>query len=150
MNNETSLVVIHGRFSFSLANGNIFFIFFLFYRFIKSAPMFLDRNFKRLGKISYYLPPFGIRTQGKNCSSLSLQQCLPTAFYELVRLFLLGLLFRQDSRSAFSVQATKKSRESSGSWRCLKQLLNRSLFNTRDDLISFSRHARLFEFSEFC
>uniref|UniRef100_A0A3Q2NZ67 Lactosylceramide alpha-2,3-sialyltransferase n=1 Tax=Fundulus heteroclitus TaxID=8078 RepID=A0A3Q2NZ67_FUNHE len=32
-------------------------------KFIKSAPMFLDRNFKRLAKISSYLPPFGIKTQ---------------------------------------------------------------------------------------
>ncbi|XP_037537937.1 ST3 beta-galactoside alpha-2,3-sialyltransferase 3b [Nematolebias whitei] len=39
-------------------------------KFIKSAPMFLDRNFKRLGKISYYLPPFGIRTQERIIDSI--------------------------------------------------------------------------------
>ncbi|KAK5618133.1 hypothetical protein CRENBAI_021988 [Crenichthys baileyi] len=32
-------------------------------KFIKPAPMFLNRNFKRLAKISSYLPPFGIKTQ---------------------------------------------------------------------------------------
>ncbi|XP_047225076.1 ST3 beta-galactoside alpha-2,3-sialyltransferase 3b isoform X2 [Girardinichthys multiradiatus] len=32
-------------------------------KFIKPAPMFLNRNFKRLAKISIYLPPFGIKTQ---------------------------------------------------------------------------------------
>ncbi|XP_017286249.1 ST3 beta-galactoside alpha-2,3-sialyltransferase 3b isoform X1 [Kryptolebias marmoratus] len=39
-------------------------------KFIKSAPMFLDRNFKRLAKISYYLPPFGIRTQERIIDSI--------------------------------------------------------------------------------
>ncbi|XP_043097980.1 ST3 beta-galactoside alpha-2,3-sialyltransferase 3a isoform X3 [Puntigrus tetrazona] len=34
-------------------------------KFSKPAPMFLDPNFKRLSKISSYLPPFGIRTQEK-------------------------------------------------------------------------------------
>ena len=33
---------------------------------MKPAPMFLDRNFKRLAKVSSYLPPFGFKTQGKN------------------------------------------------------------------------------------
>ncbi|MGH0135993.1 UNVERIFIED_CONTAM: hypothetical protein FKN15_040220 [Acipenser sinensis] len=32
-------------------------------RFIKPAPMFLDRNFKRLSRIGHYLPPFGVKTQ---------------------------------------------------------------------------------------
>ncbi|XP_033506252.1 ST3 beta-galactoside alpha-2,3-sialyltransferase 3b isoform X1 [Epinephelus lanceolatus] len=32
-------------------------------KFVKPAPMFLDRNFKRLGKVSNYLPPFGFKTQ---------------------------------------------------------------------------------------
>ncbi|XP_031430308.1 CMP-N-acetylneuraminate-beta-1,4-galactoside alpha-2,3-sialyltransferase isoform X2 [Clupea harengus] len=32
-------------------------------KFTKPAPMFLDPNFKRLTKISNYLPPFGIKTQ---------------------------------------------------------------------------------------
>uniref|UniRef100_A0A4W5NT18 CMP-N-acetylneuraminate-beta-1,4-galactoside alpha-2,3-sialyltransferase n=1 Tax=Hucho hucho TaxID=62062 RepID=A0A4W5NT18_9TELE len=32
-------------------------------RFMKPAPMFLDRNFKRLAKVSSYLPPFGFKTQ---------------------------------------------------------------------------------------
>uniref|UniRef100_A0A8C7GK02 ST3 beta-galactoside alpha-2,3-sialyltransferase 3b n=1 Tax=Oncorhynchus kisutch TaxID=8019 RepID=A0A8C7GK02_ONCKI len=34
-------------------------------KFMKPAPMFLDRNFKRLAKVSNYLPPFGFKTQGK-------------------------------------------------------------------------------------
>lgn len=33
---------------------------------MKIAPMFLDRNFKRLGKVNNYLPPFGFKTQGKD------------------------------------------------------------------------------------
>ncbi|XP_072297939.1 ST3 beta-galactoside alpha-2,3-sialyltransferase 3b isoform X2 [Eucyclogobius newberryi] len=32
-------------------------------RFAKPAPMFLDRNFKLLGKVNGYLPPFGFKTQ---------------------------------------------------------------------------------------
>ncbi|XP_031710419.1 ST3 beta-galactoside alpha-2,3-sialyltransferase 3b isoform X1 [Anarrhichthys ocellatus] len=32
-------------------------------KFMKLAPMFLDRNFKRLAKVSNYLPPFGFKTQ---------------------------------------------------------------------------------------
>ncbi|KAJ8011350.1 hypothetical protein DPEC_G00057240 [Dallia pectoralis] len=32
-------------------------------KFMKPAPMFLDRNFKRLAKVSNYLPPFGFKTQ---------------------------------------------------------------------------------------
>ncbi|XP_060762510.1 ST3 beta-galactoside alpha-2,3-sialyltransferase 3b isoform X2 [Neoarius graeffei] len=35
----------------------------VFPKFVKSAPMFLNRNFKRLAKISNYLPPFGLKTQ---------------------------------------------------------------------------------------
>lgn len=35
---------------------------------MKPAPMFLDRNFKRLAKVSSYLPPFGFKTQGKKGS----------------------------------------------------------------------------------
>ncbi|CAM4620052.1 unnamed protein product [Leuciscus chuanchicus] len=34
-------------------------------KFLKPAPMFLDPNFKRLSKISFYPPPFGVRTQEK-------------------------------------------------------------------------------------
>lgn len=34
-------------------------------RFMKSAPMFLDRNFKHLTKVTNFLPPFGFKTQGK-------------------------------------------------------------------------------------
>ncbi|XP_023671630.1 ST3 beta-galactoside alpha-2,3-sialyltransferase 3b isoform X2 [Paramormyrops kingsleyae] len=34
-------------------------------KFAKLAPMFLDQNFRRLGKIRDYLPPFGIKTQEK-------------------------------------------------------------------------------------
>ncbi|XP_013882744.1 ST3 beta-galactoside alpha-2,3-sialyltransferase 3b isoform X3 [Austrofundulus limnaeus] len=61
-------------------------------KFMKSAPMFLDRNFKQLSKISYYLPPFGIRTQeriidniltttkyyglGEKLDSLSCKRCI--------------------------------------------------------------------------
>ncbi|XP_035526341.1 CMP-N-acetylneuraminate-beta-1,4-galactoside alpha-2,3-sialyltransferase-like [Morone saxatilis] len=37
-------------------------------KFMKPAPMFLDRNFKRLGKVNSYLPPFGFKTQGKKGS----------------------------------------------------------------------------------
>ncbi|XP_018590311.1 ST3 beta-galactoside alpha-2,3-sialyltransferase 3b isoform X2 [Scleropages formosus] len=32
-------------------------------KFVKLAPMFLDQNYKRLGKINNYLPPFGVKTQ---------------------------------------------------------------------------------------
>lgn len=32
-------------------------------KFMKPAPMFLDRNFKRLAKVTNYLPPFGFKTQ---------------------------------------------------------------------------------------
>ncbi|XP_066547747.1 ST3 beta-galactoside alpha-2,3-sialyltransferase 3a isoform X2 [Amia ocellicauda] len=39
-------------------------------KFIKPAPMFLDRNFKRLGKVSNYLPPFGFKTQEKIISDI--------------------------------------------------------------------------------
>lgn len=35
---------------------------------MKPAPMFLDRNFKRLAKVNSYLPPFGFKTQGKKGS----------------------------------------------------------------------------------
>ncbi|XP_036376658.1 CMP-N-acetylneuraminate-beta-1,4-galactoside alpha-2,3-sialyltransferase-like isoform X1 [Megalops cyprinoides] len=34
-------------------------------KFVKPAPMFLDQNFKRLAKVSNYLPPFGFKTQEK-------------------------------------------------------------------------------------
>eukprot|EP00063_Salmo_salar_P020514 XP_013995349.1 PREDICTED: CMP-N-acetylneuraminate-beta-1,4-galactoside alpha-2,3-sialyltransferase-like isoform X1 [Salmo salar] len=33
------------------------------HRFMKPAPMFLDRNFRRLAKVCNYLPPFGFKTQ---------------------------------------------------------------------------------------
>ncbi|XP_032387187.1 ST3 beta-galactoside alpha-2,3-sialyltransferase 3b isoform X2 [Etheostoma spectabile] len=39
-------------------------------KFKKSAPMFLDRNFKLLAKASKYLPPFGIRTQERIIDSI--------------------------------------------------------------------------------
>uniref|UniRef100_A0A8C7I2A6 Lactosylceramide alpha-2,3-sialyltransferase n=1 Tax=Oncorhynchus kisutch TaxID=8019 RepID=A0A8C7I2A6_ONCKI len=55
-------------------------------KFMKPAPMFLDRNFKRLAKVRNYLPPFGFKTQGKtNCfltpqmffsSSLGCKRCI--------------------------------------------------------------------------
>lgn len=52
-------------------------------RFLKPAPMFLDRNFKRLAKVNNYLPPFGFRTQGKQgwlippaCAALISEECL--------------------------------------------------------------------------
>ncbi|KAM4552884.1 ST3 beta-galactoside alpha-2,3-sialyltransferase 3b isoform 2-T2 [Odontesthes bonariensis] len=61
-------------------------------KFTKSAPMFLDRNFKRLAKVSNYLPPFGFRTQeriidnilsetknyglGEELDSLSCKRCI--------------------------------------------------------------------------
>ncbi|KAJ8357493.1 hypothetical protein SKAU_G00202870 [Synaphobranchus kaupii] len=32
-------------------------------KFTKPAPMFLDKNFKRLGKVNNYMPPFGFKTQ---------------------------------------------------------------------------------------
>ncbi|TST47727.1 CMP-N-acetylneuraminate-beta-1,4-galactoside alpha-2,3-sialyltransferase [Bagarius yarrelli] len=35
----------------------------IFPKFVKSAPMFLDRNFKRLANVNNYLPPFGLKTQ---------------------------------------------------------------------------------------
>ncbi|KAK1165186.1 CMP-N-acetylneuraminate-beta-1,4-galactoside alpha-2,3-sialyltransferase-like isoform X1 [Acipenser oxyrinchus oxyrinchus] len=39
-------------------------------KFIKPAPMFLDRNFKRLSRIGHYLPPFGVKTQEKVIDSI--------------------------------------------------------------------------------
>uniref|UniRef100_A0A665UL82 CMP-N-acetylneuraminate-beta-1,4-galactoside alpha-2,3-sialyltransferase n=1 Tax=Echeneis naucrates TaxID=173247 RepID=A0A665UL82_ECHNA len=39
-------------------------------KFIKPAPMFLDRNFKRLAKVSNYLPPFGFKTQERIIDSI--------------------------------------------------------------------------------
>lgn len=47
------------------------------FRFMKPAPMFLDRNFKRLAKVSNNLPPFGFKTQGKkrSISSLTCRYC---------------------------------------------------------------------------
>ncbi|XP_041133746.1 CMP-N-acetylneuraminate-beta-1,4-galactoside alpha-2,3-sialyltransferase-like isoform X1 [Polyodon spathula] len=39
-------------------------------KFTKPAPMFLDRNFKRLSRIGHYLPPFGIKTQEKVIDSI--------------------------------------------------------------------------------
>uniref|UniRef100_A0AAV2JVD3 CMP-N-acetylneuraminate-beta-1,4-galactoside alpha-2,3-sialyltransferase n=1 Tax=Knipowitschia caucasica TaxID=637954 RepID=A0AAV2JVD3_KNICA len=61
-------------------------------KFVKPAPMFLDRNFKRLGKVNSYLPPFGFKTQeriidgiltatksyglGEELDSLSCKRCI--------------------------------------------------------------------------
>uniref|UniRef100_A0A3Q0SZQ0 ST3 beta-galactoside alpha-2,3-sialyltransferase 3b n=1 Tax=Amphilophus citrinellus TaxID=61819 RepID=A0A3Q0SZQ0_AMPCI len=47
-------------------------------KFLKSAPMFLDRNFKRLAKVNNYLPPFGFKTQGKSIpySCLGCKRCI--------------------------------------------------------------------------
>ncbi|XP_070830259.1 ST3 beta-galactoside alpha-2,3-sialyltransferase 3b isoform X2 [Chaetodon auriga] len=39
-------------------------------KFMKPAPMFLDRNFKRLAKVSNYLPPFGFKTQERIIDSI--------------------------------------------------------------------------------
>ncbi|XP_058890974.1 CMP-N-acetylneuraminate-beta-1,4-galactoside alpha-2,3-sialyltransferase-like isoform X1 [Acipenser ruthenus] len=39
-------------------------------KFTKPAPMFLDRNFKRLSRIGHYLPPFGVKTQEKIIDSI--------------------------------------------------------------------------------
>ncbi|XP_077580166.1 ST3 beta-galactoside alpha-2,3-sialyltransferase 3b isoform X3 [Stigmatopora nigra] len=39
-------------------------------RFVKAAPMFLDQNFKRLTKVSNYLPPFGFKTQERIIDSI--------------------------------------------------------------------------------
>ncbi|XP_030608189.1 ST3 beta-galactoside alpha-2,3-sialyltransferase 3b isoform X3 [Archocentrus centrarchus] len=39
-------------------------------KFLKSAPMFLDRNFKRLAKVNNYLPPFGFKTQERIIDSI--------------------------------------------------------------------------------
>uniref|UniRef100_A0A3P8VU53 ST3 beta-galactoside alpha-2,3-sialyltransferase 3b n=1 Tax=Cynoglossus semilaevis TaxID=244447 RepID=A0A3P8VU53_CYNSE len=39
-------------------------------KFVKPAPMFLDRNFKQLGKVRNYLPPFGFKTQEKLIESI--------------------------------------------------------------------------------
>uniref|UniRef100_A0A8C7PL68 CMP-N-acetylneuraminate-beta-1,4-galactoside alpha-2,3-sialyltransferase n=1 Tax=Oncorhynchus mykiss TaxID=8022 RepID=A0A8C7PL68_ONCMY len=38
--------------------------------FMKPAPMFLDRNFKRLAKVRNYLPPFGFKTQERIIDSI--------------------------------------------------------------------------------
>lgn len=46
---------------------------------MKPAPMFLDRNFKRLAKVNNYLPPFGFKTQGKQgwlAQPLLSEECL--------------------------------------------------------------------------
>lgn len=40
------------------------FLAFSLYRFVKPAPMFLDRNFKKLAKVGNYPPPFGLKKQG--------------------------------------------------------------------------------------
>ncbi|XP_054888759.1 ST3 beta-galactoside alpha-2,3-sialyltransferase 3b isoform X4 [Poeciliopsis prolifica] len=61
-------------------------------KFVKLAPMFLDRNFKQLTKIKNFLPPFGIKTQeriidniltetktfglGEDLDSLSCKRCI--------------------------------------------------------------------------
>ncbi|XP_043988950.1 ST3 beta-galactoside alpha-2,3-sialyltransferase 3b isoform X4 [Gambusia affinis] len=61
-------------------------------KFVKLAPMFLDRNFKQHTKIKNYLPPFGIKTQeriidnilsetksfglGEDLDSLSCKRCI--------------------------------------------------------------------------
>ncbi|XP_010892203.1 ST3 beta-galactoside alpha-2,3-sialyltransferase 3b isoform X4 [Esox lucius] len=61
-------------------------------KFMKPAPMFLDRNFKRLAKVSNYMPPFGFKTQeriidiiltitknyglGEDLDSLSCRRCV--------------------------------------------------------------------------
>uniref|UniRef100_A0A8C2ZT62 CMP-N-acetylneuraminate-beta-1,4-galactoside alpha-2,3-sialyltransferase n=1 Tax=Cyclopterus lumpus TaxID=8103 RepID=A0A8C2ZT62_CYCLU len=54
--------------------NNLTFSFCLFSasrcRFMKPAPMFLDRNFKRLAKVSNYLPPFGFKTQERIIDSI--------------------------------------------------------------------------------
>ncbi|KAG7227198.1 hypothetical protein INR49_013997 [Caranx melampygus] len=39
-------------------------------KFMKPAPMFLDRNFKRLAKVPNYLPPFGFKTQERIIDSI--------------------------------------------------------------------------------
>ncbi|XP_062260659.1 ST3 beta-galactoside alpha-2,3-sialyltransferase 3b isoform X1 [Platichthys flesus] len=39
-------------------------------KFMKPAPMFLDRNFKRLAKVGSYLPPFGFKTQERIIDSI--------------------------------------------------------------------------------
>ncbi|KAM9845381.1 LOW QUALITY PROTEIN: ST3 beta-galactoside alpha-2,3-sialyltransferase 3b [Aulostomus maculatus] len=39
-------------------------------KFMKPAPMFLDPNFKRLAKVSNYLPPFGFKTQERIIDSI--------------------------------------------------------------------------------
>ncbi|XP_041804371.1 ST3 beta-galactoside alpha-2,3-sialyltransferase 3b isoform X1 [Chelmon rostratus] len=39
-------------------------------KFMKPAPMFLDRNFKRLAKVNSYLPPFGFKTQERIIDSI--------------------------------------------------------------------------------
>ncbi|XP_063057495.1 ST3 beta-galactoside alpha-2,3-sialyltransferase 3a isoform X2 [Engraulis encrasicolus] len=61
-------------------------------KFTKPAPMFLDPNFRRLSKVSGYLPPFGVKTQeriieailsatqnyglGSDLDSLSCKKCI--------------------------------------------------------------------------
>ncbi|XP_028284409.1 ST3 beta-galactoside alpha-2,3-sialyltransferase 3b isoform X1 [Parambassis ranga] len=64
----------------------------IYHKFMKPAPMFLDRNFKRLAKVTNYLPPFGFKTQermidniltatkhfglGEKLDSLSCKRCI--------------------------------------------------------------------------
>uniref|UniRef100_A0A8C7XM56 Lactosylceramide alpha-2,3-sialyltransferase n=1 Tax=Oryzias sinensis TaxID=183150 RepID=A0A8C7XM56_9TELE len=47
-------------------------------KFMKLAPMFLDPNFKRLGKVSGYMPPFGFKTQEilEQIIGLSCKRCI--------------------------------------------------------------------------
>lgn len=56
-------------------------------RFMKPAPMFLDRNFKRLAKVSNYLPPFGFKTQGKKGSFHHLPSTSVIYFHFLNNMF---------------------------------------------------------------
>lgn len=67
------------RFSLHAFSSSVVFLC----RFMKPAPMFLDRNFKRLAKVNNYLPPFGFKTQGKKggalppaCAALIPVECL--------------------------------------------------------------------------
>ncbi|GAA6106023.1 ST3 beta-galactoside alpha-2,3-sialyltransferase 3b isoform X1 [Tachysurus ichikawai] len=75
-------------------------------RFVKPAPMFLDRSFKRLAKVNNYLPPFGLKTQAlraetpsvrvKKVSSHSDERINVRLAHDFAQLF--SVLLRDESR----------------------------------------------------
>lgn len=95
-----------------------------FCRFMKSAPMFLDRNFKHLAKVTNFLPPFGFKTQGKKVSLNAMvlissgtgTDHMPPVWFEEV--FLFCLLLTQLS----FIQLTRTNRHNSSTNKCRHSL----------------------------